>query len=186
MAETTQGQPSSQTRRLGLVEVFTGGGRGKTTAALGVAMRALGQGLKVHVIFFMKGYYPYGEQKTLAKLPNVSFERFGQLEFVDPAHIREEERLQGQQALLAAYRAVLSGEYDLVILDEVNLAATWGLVDIEGLIRLIRERPTHVELILTGRSADPRLIELADLVTEMVEVKHPYCKGILSRCGIDY
>jgi cob(I)alamin adenosyltransferase len=134
----------------------------------------------------MKGYYPYGEQETLAKLPNASFERFGQLEFVDPAHIKVEERLQGQQGLFAAQQAVLSGEYDLVILDEVNLAAAWGLVDIEELIRLIREKPAHVELILTGRSADPRLIELADLVTEMVEVKHPYCKGILSRCGIDY
>jgi cob(I)alamin adenosyltransferase len=186
MAEMTQGQPGSQTSRLGLVEVFTGGGRGKTTAALGIAMRAVGQGLKVHIIFFMKGNYPYGEQKTLANLPNLSFERFGQLEFVDPACTKEEERQQGKLALQAAQRAVLSGEYDVVILDEVNLAASWKLVDIEELLKLVREKPAHVELILTGRAADYRLVEMADLVTEMVEVKHPFRKGILSRCGIDY
>jgi cob(I)alamin adenosyltransferase len=186
MAEISQEQPGSRTSRLGLVEVFTGGGRGKTTAALGIAIRAAGQGLKVHIIFFMKGFYPYGEQKALANLPNISFERFGQLEFVDPAHVKEEERKQGQLAFQAARKAVLSGEYDVVILDEVNLAASWKLVDIEELLKLVREKPSYVELILTGRAADYRLVELADLVTEMVEVKHPFRKGILSRCGLDY
>ena len=170
----------------GLVEIFTGNGKGKTSAALGVVLRASGHGLRVHIVYFMKGNYPYGEQKVLPRLPNISFKTFGQEEFVDPANVKPEEREQARQALKEAQKAVLCGEYDLVVLDEVNVAVAWKLVDLEEVIELIKKKPENVELVLTGRYADEKLIELADLVTEMTEVKHPYQKGITSRRGIDY
>lgn len=176
----------AQTGIKGLVEVFTGDGKGKTSAALGVALRALGQGLKVYIVFFMKGDYPYGEQKVLSQLANITFERFGFQDFVDPANVKPEEKEEARKALQAARKAMLSGKYDVVILDEVNVAVAWKLIDIDEVVKLVHDKPKNVELILTGRYADPRLIELADLVTDMVKVKHPYDKGILSRKGIDY
>lgn len=170
----------------GLVHVFTGDGKGKTSAALGVALRAAGHGLKTHITFFMKGEFPYGEQKTLALLPNMSVARFGSLEFVDPANVKPEEREQARLALEDARKAVHSGRFDLVILDEVNVAAAWNLIDAKDVVRLIREKPEDLELILTGRYAGKDVIAAADLVTEMKEIKHPYKKGIPSRKGIDY
>jgi cob(I)alamin adenosyltransferase len=170
----------------GLVEIFTGEGKGKTSAALGAVIRALGHGLRVYVVFFMKGDFPYGEQKILCQLPNCTVERFGFQEFVDPAHVKPEEKEEARKALKAARKAMLSLKYDLVILDEVNVAAAWKLIDLNEVIKLIHKKPEKVELILTGRYADPKLIELADLVTEMVKVKHPFDKGILSRKGFEY
>jgi cob(I)alamin adenosyltransferase len=170
----------------GLVEIFTGDGKGKTSAALGVALRALGQGLRVHIVYFMKGDFPYGEQKSLSELSNVTFENFGFQDFVDPANVKPEEKEEARRALEAARKAMLSLKYDVVILDEANIATAWKLIDLDDVIKLIHDKPENVELILTGRHADPRLIELADLVTDMVKVKHPYDKGILSRKGIDY
>jgi len=170
----------------GLVHVFTGDGKGKTSAALGIALRAAGHGLRTHITFFMKGDYPYGEQKTLALLPNVSVARFGSLEFVDPANVKPEEKEQARLALQDAGEAVQSGRFDLVILDEVNVAAAWNLIDVKDVMRLIKEKPENVELILTGRYADKDVIAVADLVTEMREIKHPYKRGIPSRKGIDY
>ncbi|HEX77650.1 MAG TPA: cob(I)yrinic acid a,c-diamide adenosyltransferase [Dehalococcoidia bacterium] len=170
----------------GLVEVFTGNGKGKTSAALGVVLRAAGQGLRSHIVYFMKGDFPYGEQKVLSRLPNVSFARFGFERFCDPDHITEEEREQARLALAEAQRAMLSGHFDLVVLDEVNVASAWGLIPAEEVLKLLDQRPPGVELILTGRYADDRLIQRADLVTEMVEVKHPFRHGIKSRPGIDF
>jgi len=169
-----------------LVQVFTGDGKGKTSAALGVAVRAAGHGLRVHITFFMKGNYPYGEQTALALLPNISVARFGSLEFVDPANVKPEEKEQARLALEDAQRAVRSGDFDLVILDEVNVAAAWNLIDVKDVVRLIGEKPDNVELLLTGRYAAEKVIALADLVTEMKEIKHPYKKGIPSRKGFDY
>ena len=108
------------------MEIFTGNGKGKTSAALGVVLRAVGQGFKAHIVFFMKGDYPYGERNTLARLPNVSFESFGHEYFIDPQNVKTEEREQARQALAAARRAVSSGDFDLVVLDEVNLAVAWN------------------------------------------------------------
>jgi len=170
----------------GLVEIFTGSGKGKTSAALGVILRALGHGLRVHIIFFMKGNFPYGERNMLPQLPNVSFQSFGHEHFVDPQNVQVEEREQASEALQAARAAIDSGKFDLVVLDEVNVAVAWKLIEVEDLLKLIDEKPQNVELILTGRHADQRLIERADLVTEMVEVKHPYQKGIKARKGIEY
>ena len=170
----------------GLVEIFTGSGKGKTSAALGVVMRAVGHGLRVHIVFFMKGGYPYGERNIMAHLPNVSFQSFGHEHFVDPHNVKAEEKEQARQALKAAREAMASGKFDLVILDEVNVASSWKLIEVEDVLRLIEEKPKNVELILTGRYADERLIDVADLVTEMVEIKHPFDKGIKARQGFDY
>jgi len=170
----------------GLVEIFTGSGKGKTSAALGMVLRALGHGLRVHIIFFMKGNYPYGERNMLPQLTNVSFQSFGHEQFVDPQNVKSEEREQAGEALQAARAAIASGKFDLVVLDEVNVAVAWKLIEVEDLLKLIEDKPQNVELILTGRYADQRLIERADLVTEMVEVKHPYQKGIKARKGMEY
>lgn len=170
----------------GLVEVFTGDGKGKTSAALGIALRAVGHGLRVHIVFFMKGEFPYGEQKTLTMLSNITFERFGSERFVDPANIKAEEKEEARKALDAARKAMLSLNYDIIILDEINVAVSWKLIDVEEVVNLINARPEKVELILTGRHADPRVIQKADLVTMMMKVKHPYDRGVLARKGIDY
>jgi cob(I)alamin adenosyltransferase len=177
---------SAETPVKGLVEIFTGEGKGKTSAALGAIIRALGHGLRVYIVFFMKGDFPYGEQKILCRLPNCTVERFGFQEFTDPAHVKPEEKAEARKALDAARKAMLSQKYDVVILDEANVAAAWKLIDVDNLIKLIKDKPDNVELIITGRYADSKVIELADLVTDMVKVKHPFDKGILSRKGIEY
>lgn len=184
--QVSQWSPSSEPFTRGLVQIFTGDGKGKTTAALGAVIRALGHGLRVYIVFFMKGEYPYGEYNILSELPNVNIARFGSLEFVDPANIKPEEKEQARQALAAAREAVLSGSYDLVVLDEVNLAVAWKLVELDEVIKLISHKPRNVELILTGRKADTKLIQLADLVTEMLKIKHPYDEGIKARKGTEY
>jgi cob(I)alamin adenosyltransferase len=169
-----------------LVEIYTGNGRGKTTAALGVVLRAVGHGLRVHIVFFMKGNYPYGEQAILAQLPEVSFSRYGADHLLSPDDVNDNQREQGRLALDSARAAMLSGQYDLVVLDEVNIASAWAIVAVDEVVKLIKDKPEGVALILTGRYADQRLIDMADLVTEMIEVKHPYTKGVLSREGFDY
>ena len=177
---------ASQPPRRGLVQIFTGDGKGKTSAALGAVLRALGYGLRVYFVFFMKGDYPYGERNILSKLPNIEVVSFGHRGFVDPANIKPEEKEQARRALAAGREAMLSGNYDLVVLDEVNVAVACKLVELDEVIRLIEDKPPNVELILTGRNADTRLVQLADLVTEMLKIKHPYDEGVVARKGIEY
>jgi len=172
--------------RRGLVQIFTGDGKGKTTAAIGAVIRALGHGLRVYVAFFMKGDYPYGERSILSQLPNVTIASFGSRGFIDPANIKPEEKEQAKRALAAAREAMLSGSYDLVVLDEVNLAAAWNLVELDEVLKLIEDKPPGVELILTGRRADSKLVKAADLVTEMLKIKHPYDEGVAAREGVEY
>ena len=170
----------------GLIQIYTGNGKGKTTAALGLAIRALGHGAKVHIVFFMKGPFPYGEREILSKLPNLSFEVFGHEHLIDPNNVKEEEKEQAHEALKASVAAIQSGKYDLVILDEINVASAWKLIDVDDVIELIRAKPPKVEVVLTGRYADKRIIDAADLVTNMDEVKHPYRKGTEARKGIEF
>ncbi len=177
---------SAEPLEVGLVQLFTGDGKGKTSAALGVILRAAGHGLRVHLIYFMKGDYPYGERRALAALPNVTISLFGQDYFVDPDNVLPREIAEAKKALDAARLSLHSGDYDVVVLDEINVAVGWKLLQVDDVLELIRGRPAQVELMLTGRYADPKLIAAADLVTEMVNVKHPYEKGIISRKGIDY
>jgi cob(I)alamin adenosyltransferase len=172
--------------RKGLVQVFTGNGKGKTSAALGSILRATGHGLKVFIVFFMKGKYPYGEFRSLPKLPNVEVASFGLRCLIDPNKVNPEEIAQAELALQTAREAMLSGKYDMVVLDEVNVAVYFKLIPLDGVIKLIEEKPPEVELILTGRYAEGAVIERADLVTEMMKVKHPYDKGVKARKGFEY
>lgn len=172
--------------RKGLIQVFTGNGKGKTSAALGSLLRATGHGLKVFIVFFMKGKYPYGEFSSLPKLPNVEVASFGLRCLIDPSKVNPEEIAQAKLALKTAREAMLSGKYDMVILDEVNVAVYFKLIQLDDVLKLIEEKPPEVEMILTGRYAEGAVIECADLVTEMVKIKHPYDRGIKARKGIEY
>jgi cob(I)alamin adenosyltransferase len=170
----------------GLIQVFTGNGKGKTSAALGSILRAAGHGFKIFIVFFMKGKYPYGEFSSLPRLPNVETASFGLRCLVDPNNVNPEEIEQAKQALETARQALLSGKYDMVVLDEVNVAVYFKLIPLDDVVRLIEEKPPGVELILTGRYAEAAVIERADLVTEMVKIKHPYDRGVKARKGIEY
>ncbi len=171
----------------GLVSIFTGDGKGKTTAAIGTVIRAAGHGLRVFIVFFMKGGdYVHGEENILSKLPNITVASFGQKGWVYEDKVKPEHKDQAGLALVSARKATLSGNYDLVVLDEVNVAVAWKLVELDEVVRLVEDKPPDVELILTGRQADTKLVQLADLVTEMLKIKHPYEEGVLARKGIDY
>jgi cob(I)alamin adenosyltransferase len=170
----------------GMIQVYTGSGKGKTTAALGLAMRALGHGLKVHIIQFMKGNIRYGEVETAQQLsPNIVIKQMGRETFVDRDNPDRIDIELAQKAFQLARDVVESGKYDIVVLDEINVAVDYGLISLEALLNLLDSKPEHVELILTGRDAKSEVIERADLVTEMVEVKHYYREGTHSRKGIE-
>ncbi|MBN1946031.1 MAG: cob(I)yrinic acid a,c-diamide adenosyltransferase [Bradymonadales bacterium] len=170
----------------GLVEVYTGDGKGKTTAALGLALRAAGQGLTVHVVQFMKGWPHYGELAALPYIPRVTLRQFGRAELVHPQHPEAEDFEQARLGMEHARRTILAGEADVVILDEVTVAVEYGLVPLDDLLGLLEVRPPTMELVVTGRGAPAALIERADLVTEMREIKHPFQQGMLGRKGIEY
>ena len=170
----------------GLVQVYTGNGKGKTTAAFGLALRAMGRGLKVYIIQFIKGGFDYGELYIVDKLPNLTLKAFGRGEFVTEKPAEKVDVEFAEEAMALAEEVVKSGEYDIVILDEINVALSLKLIKTEKVLELIKNKPKHVELILTGRYAPNEIIEAADLVTEMKEVKHPFNKGYQARKGIEY
>jgi cob(I)alamin adenosyltransferase len=170
----------------GLVQVYTGNGKGKTSAAFGLALRAIGRGLKVYVVQFIKGGFDYGELYVVDKLPNLKLKAFGRGEFVTEKPPGKEDVELAQEALALAEQVVKNGEYAIVILDEINVALNLKLINLDEVLELIKNKPKHVELILTGRYAPEEIIEAADLVTEMKEVKHPFNKGYQARKGIEY
>jgi cob(I)alamin adenosyltransferase len=170
----------------GLVQVYTGDGKGKTSAAFGAALRAIGRGLKVYIIQFIKGGFDYGELYIVEKLPNLKLAAFGRGKFVIEVSPHEEDVRLAREAFELAKEVIKSGEYDMVILDEINVALNLKLVNIDETLQLIKNKPKHVELILTGRYAPRQLIEVADLVTEMKEIKHPFMQGLKPRKGIEY
>jgi cob(I)alamin adenosyltransferase len=170
----------------GMIQVYTGDGKGKTTAALGLACRAVGYGFKVFIIQFMKGTMQSGEVETAKRLaPYLTIRQMGRECWVRREHLDPEDIQCAHEALSLAGEILRGGEYDIVILDEINVAIDVGLVNKEEVLKLMDERPSHVELVLTGRYAAPEIIEQADLVTEMREIKHYYPKGIQSRKGIE-
>jgi cob(I)alamin adenosyltransferase len=171
---------------VGLVQVITGGGKGKTTAAFGLGLRAVGYGLRVHALQFMKGDTRYGEFHSVNYLPGFTVERFGTGGLIDMHNPSEADKAEAQRGLARARDAMLSGDYDVIILDEINVAVSWKLLPLDDVLALLQDRPANVELVLTGRYADPKLVEAADYVTQLGQVKHPYQKGILARQGIDY
>ena len=171
----------------GLVHVYTGDGKGKTTAALGLALRALGWGLRVCFVQFVKGYAEIGEMKVARRFEG----RFEIKQFaidLQPGigEARVLARSKGaEEAMRCAESVVAAGEHDMVVLDEINVAIHYGLIDIPRVLALICSRPGHVELVLTGRNAKPEVMEAADYVTEFRKVKHPFDKGIAARKGVD-
>ena len=170
-------------RNLGKIHVYTGNGQGKTTAALGLALRAAGAGYKVCIVQFLKGQN-YSELKSLKKLSQITVKRFGQKTFIYQKG-KKPDKISAQKAFQEAKRVIGSKKFDLVILDEVFLATFFKLIPVSDLVKLIKNKPKNVELVLTGRKASPQIIKLADYVTEMKEVKHPYQKGLLARKGIE-
>lgn len=169
----------------GLVQVYTGDGKGKTTAALGLALRAAGHGLRVYFGQFMKGV-PYGELGALAQLPIITVKQFGSDRWTHRDEVTLEDRAMARAGLQACAEALHSGKYEVVVLDEVNVAVAWGLLPVDRVVELVSTKPVRVELILTGRYAPPRILETADLVTEMGNVKHPFSLGLTSRQGIEF
>jgi len=168
----------------GYVQVYTGDGKGKTTAAIGLAVRAVGAGLKVYIGQFVKGM-DYSELKSLDRFsPEIKVKQYGRAKFVH-SKPDEEDFAAAREGYEEIKEIINSGQYDLVILDEANIAVHFKLLSVEDLLALINVKPDPVELVFTGRKADPRLVEKADLVTEMREVKHYYSEGVLAREGIE-
>jgi cob(I)alamin adenosyltransferase len=173
--------------RTGLVIVNTGDGKGKTTAAAGAAIRAAGQGLRVLIIQLMKGQPGVGIKKALhqCKLP-IRLKQFGRPGFVHSRACEAIDKLLAHQGLSAFRSAAKSRDYDLIVLDEINVAVDFGLLQLGDVLSALKEKPPSLHVILTGRNARPSLLEIADVVTEMKEIKHHYHKGITSQLGIEY
>jgi cob(I)alamin adenosyltransferase len=172
--------------RKGLLIVHTGKGKGKTTAAFGMALRAAGHDMRVLILQFIKGKWRYGELDAWSQFPNVSIEPLGsgftwKKENMDKD--REEARLGWQRAV----KAIESGEYDMIILDELNVVLSYELLPLEPVLEVLRNRPENIHIVITGRNAPEELIDLADLVTEMRLIKHPYRdQGIKAQKGIEF
>jgi len=174
--------------RRGLIIVNTGPGKGKTTAAMGTALRAVGQGMSVLMLQFLKGSWHYGELdavkafggKFVMKQMGRGFVKVG-TEKPDPEDVRMVE-----EAWAEAETAIRSGQWDLVVLDEINYAISYGMLDPAKVVASLKSKPEMVHVILTGRNAHPTIIELADTVTEMRQVKHAYEKGVMAQRGIEY
>jgi cob(I)alamin adenosyltransferase len=174
--------------RKGLILINTGPGKGKTTAAMGTALRAVGNGMKVLMLQFLKGSWHYGELDAVQAFgSNFVMKQMGRgFVKVGGAETDPEDMHLVQEAWAEARQAIYSGEWDMIILDEINYAIGYGMLDPAVVAEALRTRPEMVHVILTGRNAHPLLVELADTVTEMREVKHAYQKGILAQRGIEY
>ena len=169
----------------GLIHIYTGPGKGKTTAALGLGLRAAGAGYKVHVVQFMKGRR-YSEIDSIEKIPDFTISQHGRDEFVSKENPEKIDIDLAKKGFSFAKEIIQSGKYDLIVLDEINVAIDFNLISLNDVLKLIKEKPEKLELVLTGRYANPKLIQIADIVTEMLEIKHPYQKGIQARKGIEF
>jgi cob(I)alamin adenosyltransferase len=169
----------------GLIHVYTGNGKGKTTAAIGLGVRAIGDGLKVLMIQFMKGRR-YSELDALSQLKNFTVMQFGRDEFVSKEKPAQVDIDLAHKGLTYAKEIISKQCYDLVILDEINVAVDYHLISLPDVLQLLKEKPESLELVLTGRYAPPEIIQQADVVSEILEIKHPYQKGVISRKGIDW
>ena len=173
----------------GLVIVYTGGGKGKTTAALGMALRAVGYGHKVCMIQFIKGSWHYGEMDSSKKLaPEFELVAIGKgfVGILDDTSPKEDHEKYAEEAIKICKDKILSDKYDLIILDEINYAVNLGLINIKSVMDLIKLKPKKLDLVLTGNHAKEEVLKLADLVTEMKEIKHPFQSGIKAKKGIDF
>jgi cob(I)alamin adenosyltransferase len=173
-----------QIDRKGYIHIYTGDGKGKTTAAIGLAIRAAGYGMKTYIGQFMKGQH-YGELTALRDHPCITIEQYGDVECVHREEITQKHMDQAQHGLKQAQKAIHSHRYDIIILDEINVAVWFDLIKAEEVLKLLNERPKNVEFILTGRRAPEAFLEMADLVSEVKEVKHYYNRGVKARTGIE-
>ena len=169
----------------GFIHVYTGNGKGKTTAAIGLGIRAIGEGLKVVMIQFMKGRR-YSELDALQQIKNFTVVQFGRDEFVSKEKPEQIDIDLARKGFSYAKDIILNGRYDLVILDEINVAVEFNLISPKDVIELLKNKPESLELVLTGRYASSEIIKHADIVSEILEIKHPYQKGVQSRKGIDW
>jgi cob(I)alamin adenosyltransferase len=170
----------------GYVQVYTGNGKGKTTAALGLAVRAAGHGLRVLILQFMKGQVDYGELEGARMLsPYVELRQAGRDTFVDRQNPDPEDVRLAREGWDLAKDAILGKKADILVLDEINCAMYFGLLPVDEVLETVKGKPEGMELILTGRGAPAEIIEAADLVTEMREVKHYYGKGVDARLGVE-
>jgi len=169
----------------GLIQVYTGNGKGKTTAALGLALRATGRGMKILIVQFMKKW-DYGELHSVKLIPDITLKTFGTKDFVHKGKAKKIDYEEAEKAFNCGIKGVHSGHYQMVIFDELNMAIYYELLDLKKVIQEIRQKPDNMEVVITGRKAPAEMIEIADLVTEMKEIKHPYQKGIQARKGIEY
>jgi cob(I)alamin adenosyltransferase len=170
----------------GMVQVYTGNGKGKTTAALGLALRATGQGKRVLMVQFMKGKVNYGELRSATKLPGFTIKQFGRPSFVDKNNPHPADIKGAREGLAFVQKAIASGKYDMVILDELNVALAFNLIPLKDALDLIAAKPGELELIITGRYAHSKIIKLADLVSAVREVKHYYRQGVPARKGFEF
>ncbi len=171
----------------GLTIVHTGNGKGKTTAALGLALRAWGEGLKVLILQFIKGGWKYGELNALAKFaPDITVKQCGEGFTRRGNTDMEKHRRAAQKTLAEAKTEMTSGKWDMIILDEINYAVDFGLISENDVLDLISQKPKNLHLVLTGRNAKENIIAKANLVTEMKEIKHPYKEGIKAQKGIEF
>ena len=180
------GCPEDVKRRLGLVHVYTGNGKGKTTAAMGLGFRAVGRGLNVIMLQFLKPPKGYGEHMAAEMLPGFTIEPMGSDHMCGREVTKEQDLEDTRRGLARAEEVLTSGEYDLVILDEAINSIRLGLLTPQTLIELLERRAPHTEVVLTGRGVPQEVIDYADLVTEMTLIKHPFDKGIGARKGIEY
>ena len=170
---------------VGLIQVYFGNGKGKTTAALGLALRAAGRGKEVLIIQFMKKW-DYGELHSIQLIPQITIKTFGTKDFVHKGKAKEIDYQEAKKAFIEGVQAANSGQYDMIIFDELNVAIYFELLELQQVLDFLEEKPEEVEIIITGRNAPKEIIDKADLVTEMCEIKHPYQKGIQARIGIEY
>lgn len=173
-------------QKKGLVHLYTGNAKGKTTAALGLGLRAAGHGWQVYVIQFMKGQVNYGELKTIQKLENYKIKQFGRPDFVSKDNPDQLDIEGAERGLAFAREVIASSKYDLVILDEIICALDFKLIQLTDVLDLIEHKPTELELVLTGRGAPQELVAACDYVSELTEIKHPYQLGVQAREGIEY
>ena len=169
----------------GYIHIYTGPGKGKTTAALGLGLRAAGAGFKVHMFQFMKGRR-YSELDAVENLQNFTYSQHGRDEFVSKENPNKIDIDLAKKGFEKAKETVNNGKFDIIILDEINVAVDYNLIPINDVLKLIENKPEKLELVLTGRDAHPELVKVADLVTEMLEIKHPYQSGVTARKGIDF
>ncbi|HWJ04023.1 MAG TPA: cob(I)yrinic acid a,c-diamide adenosyltransferase [Verrucomicrobiae bacterium] len=170
----------------GLIMIYTGNGKGKTTAALGLALRAMGHGKRVFIMQFMKGSKEYGEVKIAGQLPLLTLVQSGLESFVIKGAPSAEDLRLARRGLDLAWEAVKSGQYELIILDEINVALDYDLVPLAEVLELLKTKPAGLDLVLTGRYVPEGVLELADLISEVKEVRHHYNSGVQAREGMEF